>query len=98
MLQKPAAPAPQPQNRGKSEKERPTWKITRAVGGGFLPSSNVTFKVDGAISINIGFLDNLGDLPGGELLSQESLQGLLQLPQGDLPISVGVKLKRSRRG
>lgn len=96
MLQKPAAPAPQPQNRGKSEKERPTWKITR--GGGFLPSSNVTFKVDGAISINIGFLDNLGDLPGGELLSQESLQGLLQLPQGDLPISVGVKLKRSRRG
>ena len=56
----------------------------------------VTFKVNSAISVNIGLLDHLGDLLGSELVSQEPLHGLLQLPQRDLPVSVGVKLSRSR--
>lgn len=64
----------------------------------WLRPHKVTFKVHGAVSVDIGFLNHLGDLPGGELLSQESLHGLLQLYQGDLPIPVGVKLNGSRRG
>ena len=76
-----------------SEKGQPTWKVTRGVG-----VESVTFKVDSAVPIHIGFLDNLGDLPGGQPLPQKSLHGLPQLSQGDLPVAVGVKLNRGRRG
>lgn len=74
-------------NWGRSGKEGLTWGIMQGVGAG-----GATFKVNGAISIHVGLTDDLGDLPGGELLSQKPLHGLLQLSQGDLTISIGVKL------
>lgn len=57
----------------------------------------LTFKVNGAISIYVSFLNHLGNLPGCELFSQKPLHGLLQLSQGDLPISIGIKLNRGRK-
>lgn len=59
---------------------------------------SVTFEVDSAVPIHIGLPDNLGDLPGRQLLAQQPPHGLLQLAQGDLPVAVGVKLNRGRRG
>lgn len=56
---------------------------------------DVTFKVDGAVSVHVRLLHNLGDLARGELLSQKPLHGLLQLCEGDLPVPVGVKLRRA---
>lgn len=58
----------------------------------WLSPHEVTFEVDGAVSIHIGLLHNLRDLTGRELLPQEPLHGLLQLPEGDLPVSIGVEL------
>lgn len=56
------------------------------------PPRDVTFEVDRAVSVHVRLLHDLSDLARSELLSQQPLHGLLQLPEGDLPVPVGVKL------